>query len=71
MNKLTINLDDPKLVDNKDLYIQLISKHLAMERYYCYHKVQKFIRNKRRKTIIPMLDSRDNSFSSSLIQSQK
>ena len=45
---LTVVLDDEILYDNKDLYIQIISKHLALERFYCYHKVQKLLRNKKK-----------------------
>lgn len=48
--KLKIILDEDILYDNKDLYILIIGKHLALERYYCYHKIQKLMKNKKKES---------------------
>jgi hypothetical protein len=39
--KLVVKLEDPELEDNVDLFIQIVSKHLAVERYLQYIEVQK------------------------------
>lgn len=39
--KLVIHLDDKQLEDNVDLFLQLVNKHYAVERYQIYREVQK------------------------------
>lgn len=38
---LEVRLEDPILEDNVDLFIQIVSKLMAVERYHQYHEVQK------------------------------
>lgn len=39
--RLEVRLEDPVLEDNVDLFIQIVSKLMAVERYLQYHEVQK------------------------------
>lgn len=38
---LEVNLEDSELEDNVDLFIQIVGKHMALERYLQYKEVQK------------------------------
>ena len=41
--KLEIQLDDSSLYNNPDLFIQIVNKHLASERFQCYQQVKKLM----------------------------
>ena len=40
---LKIALDDSKLENNPQLFVQIVAKHLAVERYDCYTEVHKML----------------------------
>ena len=40
---LEVTLDDPVLNENTDLFIQIVNKILATERFYCYQQVQRIL----------------------------
>jgi hypothetical protein len=44
--QLKIQLDDPQLYDNTSLFIQIVTKHYAVERFHCYNEVKKLLSDK-------------------------